>query len=107
MNIQAILEEKLSTLKPTFLEIINESGNHNVPTGSQSHFKVVVVSPDFANLLPLQRHRCVYELCADELDGPIHALSLHLYSIDEWAAQGQSAVKSPPCRGGSKFERED
>ena len=29
-------------------EVINESSGHNVPAGSESHFKVVVVSEAFA-----------------------------------------------------------
>ena len=106
MNVQQILEDKLAVLNPTHLEVINESNNHNVPPDSQSHFKLVIVSPDFENVNLVQRHRKVYDLLTDELAGPIHALSLHLYSVAEWATRGGSSVQSPPCRGGSKFESE-
>ena len=30
-----------------FRQVINESYMHNVPKGSETHFKVVVVSPEF------------------------------------------------------------
>ena len=42
------IERKLTEgLDAVHLEVINESGQHNVPAGSESHFKVVVVSGDF------------------------------------------------------------
>ncbi|MEC9252302.1 MAG: BolA family transcriptional regulator, partial [Pseudomonadota bacterium] len=37
MNVQQQIESKLSSLEPLHLEVINESDNHNVPDGSQSH----------------------------------------------------------------------
>lgn len=37
-------------LAPTHLEIINESFMHNVPPGSETHFKVLVVSEAFDGL---------------------------------------------------------
>ena len=39
-------------MNPTHLEIINESYMHNVPKGSETHFKVVVIS-DVFDKLPL------------------------------------------------------
>ena len=39
------IENKLNDdLNPWFLEVINESPNHNVPDGAESHFKIVIVS---------------------------------------------------------------
>ncbi len=102
MNVSHLLESKLATLKPVHLEVINESGNHNVPPGSESHFKVVMVSEQFDGLRPLQRHRMVHELVQAELDGPVHALSLHLYTIKDWKEKKGNTHPSPPCRGGSK-----
>lgn len=44
MDVQTRIEDKLGTnLDLKHLEVINESGNHNVPPGSESHFKVVLV----------------------------------------------------------------
>ena len=45
MSVHVIIEKKLrDNLSPSFLEVINESNMHNVPSGSESHFKVIVVS---------------------------------------------------------------
>ena len=39
------IENKLKTdFKPWHLEVINESPNHNVPEGAESHFKIIIVS---------------------------------------------------------------
>ncbi|MGI9323235.1 MAG: BolA family protein [Pseudomonadales bacterium] len=38
---------------------MNESGNHNVPPGSESHFKLVLVSSEFDGKPLVQRHRLV------------------------------------------------
>jgi len=35
--------------------------------------------------------------------GQFHALALHTYTPEEWAAQG-SAPESPTCLGGSKHD---
>lgn len=47
MTIKDTIESKLQILQPEILEVINESNNHNVPPGSESHFKVIVVSNAF------------------------------------------------------------
>ena len=45
---QRIREKLIGALAPVHLEVVNESGQHNVPAGSETHFKVVVVSSAFA-----------------------------------------------------------
>ncbi len=102
MTVQVTIEDKLSTLDPDHLEVVNESSNHNVPSGSESHFKVVLVSQKFEGLRPIQRHRIVNELLAEELQGSVHALALHLYTEADWRKRYGKAPMSPPCRGGSK-----
>ena len=47
MKIKNLIETKLQSLQPQFLEVINESHMHNVATGSESHFKVTIVSDQF------------------------------------------------------------
>ena len=103
MRMQAVLEQKLAAgISAQHLEIINESDNHNVPPGSESHFKVVLVSEDFTGESLIQRHRKVNKLLADELAGQIHALALHTYTPPEWQEKHGNAPMSPPCLGGSK-----
>ena len=58
-----------AAFSPTHLEVLNESDAHNVPRGSETHFKVIVVSEGFAGVGPLDRHRLVNGALADELSG--------------------------------------
>lgn len=103
MMIQEVIETKLSDFfKPLHLQVLNESYMHNVPDGSESHFKVVIVSEKFAGQRLIGRHRQVNQVLADELANHIHALSIHVYTLEEWNKQNQIAPDSPMCLGGSK-----
>lgn len=86
---------------PVHLDVTNESHMHSVPPGSESHFKVVLVSAGFAGKRQVQRHQAIYALLADELQAGVHALALHTYSPDEWLATHE-VPESPKCLGGSK-----
>ena len=100
-----IISEKLGArFDPQHLLVENESGNHNVPPGSETHFKVVLVSAAFEGERLLARHRAVNEALADELAGGVHALALHTYTAGEWQARFGDAPMSPPCLGGKAGE---
>jgi BolA family transcriptional regulator, general stress-responsive regulator len=107
MNVQSEIERKLSdALEPLHMEVINESHMHSVPPGSESHFKVIVVSDRFNGKALIQRHRAINELLASEIAGPVHALSLHTLTPDEWFDdKGGRVEASPPCLGGSKADQ--
>lgn len=98
--IENLVREKLS---PDYLEIVNESYMHSAPAGSESHFKLVLVSAQFAGLRSVARHQKVYAALGDVMQ-QIHALALHTYTSEEWQAQG-AAPASPQCMGGSKHDR--
>ncbi|UBH27284.1 BolA family protein [Aeromonas enteropelogenes] len=99
MTMQEHIEAKLTAaLTPSLLEVINESHMHRVEPGSESHFKVVIVSPQFEGLRLLARHRLINEVLAPELAGPVHALALHTYTESEWQQKGQ-APRTPSCVG--------
>tara|TARA_B100000925_G_scaffold98745_1_gene72195 strand:- start:133 stop:447 length:315 start_codon:yes stop_codon:yes gene_type:complete len=103
VSIEAQITEKISTaIKPIHLEVINESHMHNVPKDSESHFKLLVVAEDFQSQNRVQRHRTINGLLAEELNGPVHALSMHLFSPQEWQQAQDKEWASPQCRGGSK-----
>ncbi|VAW75885.1 Cell division protein BolA [hydrothermal vent metagenome] len=87
---------------PTHLEVINESDNHNVPAGSESHFKVIIVCDAFNDHTLIQRHRMINDTLADELKNQIHALALHTYTQADWAKKQKTAPVSPECLGGGK-----
>lgn len=106
MVIQTRIEEKLrASLSPSVLDVINESANHSVPKGSETHFKVVVVSAAFEGKMPLARHRLVFGILDDEMTKKpgVHALSIIAKTPDEWA-RDEAVRASPECRGGSKAD---
>lgn len=85
MMIREQIEEKLrAAFQPVFLEVVDESYRHNVPAGSESHFKVVLVSDRFTGERFLNRHRMIYSTLTVELSTTVHALALHTYTIKEW-----------------------
>lgn len=102
MNIKHLIETKLQSLCPVFLEVTNESGKHNVSTGSESHFKVIVVSDQFDGKRLVARHHLVNRLLVEELAHSIHALALHTLTAEEWSERCGKSSESPPCLGGSK-----
>jgi len=77
---------------------------HSVPANSETHFRVVLVSEQFAGKRQVGRHQQVYGALSAQLAGPVHALALHTYTPEEWAERQQSAPDSPECLGGSKAE---
>ena len=86
----------------SYIDVINESNNHNVPPGSESHFKLVIVASDFDGKPLIARHRMINTLLAAELQNKIHALALHTYTPTEWQQSNANAPASPPCHGGGK-----
>lgn len=103
MRMQSIIEEKLAgAIDCQHLEVINESDNHNVPPGSESHFKVILVSGQFDEMTLLSRHRRINDILSEELAGQVHALAIHAYTASEWQQRHGDAPLSPPCLGGEK-----
>jgi len=99
--LQTELDTRLQVLAPSVLQLVNESSGHGgYYPGRESHFKLTIVSTQFAGLRLVQRHQKVYAAAGDLLSpGKIHALAIHAYAPDEW--QGQS-VDSPECAHGLK-----
>lgn len=98
--LQEVIETKLhNAFQPQYLKVLNESYMHNVPAGSESHFKVIVVSSSFEGLRLIARHRQVNQALIDELSNNIHALAIHTYTPQEWRDQQDGAPESPMCMG--------
>lgn len=97
----SIIAKLTETFEPSHLEVHNESHQHNVPPGSESHFKVVLVCEAFNGKRQVQRHQSIYAALSEELAGPVHALALHTYSPDEWG-ETQAVPGSPACLGGGR-----
>jgi BolA family transcriptional regulator, general stress-responsive regulator len=75
------------SLEPTRLDVINEShmhaGHRSSPGTGDSHFRVLVVSPKFAGLSRVARHRLVNETLAGLVGGKVHALALNAFAPGE------------------------
>ena len=102
MSMQATIEQKLAReFDAEVLRVENESHMHNVAPGSESHFKVTIVSDSFADQMLIKRHRMVNKALEDELQ-QIHALALHTLTPEEWRERQGQVAASPKCRGGGK-----
>jgi len=102
MSMQNTIEQKLAGEFDTdYLQVENESHMHNVAPGSESHFKVTIVSNLFKDQMLIKRHRMVNKTLQQELQ-QIHALALHTLTPDEWEARQGAVADSPNCRGGGK-----
>ena len=97
MSVEKKIEHTLSdNFKLSYLEVINESHMHSGPN-TESHFKVILVSDEFDGIQLVQRHRKINELLKYELENGVHALSLHLFTMNEWEAKNEYVKDSPPC----------
>jgi BolA protein len=90
-----IINTLSSSMNLSSLKIINESFMHNVPAGSESHFKIVVVTNDFNNLSIIKRHQLIYKTL-DNLMNKIHALSIHAFNEEEFKLN-PVILDSPEC----------
>jgi BolA protein len=105
VSVQRDIEQKLSSaLAPSHLVVENESHMHSVPAGSETHFKVLVVSAAFDGMNRVARQRKVNETLRDELAGGVHALTMRTLTPAEWESGGAVGFESPKCHGGSKAD---
>jgi BolA protein len=76
----AIRAKLEAAFEPTRLVISDDSENHRGHAGhregGESHFTVVIEAPAFSGQGRVARQRMVYAALADELAGPVHALSV-------------------------------
>ena len=102
MRVEDTIVAKLEAgFAPKELQVENESSKHNVPKGSETHFKVLVVSEAFEGVRSVARHQMVFRMLKDELAGGVHALSITAQTPTERSANPES-LASPLCMGGSK-----
>ncbi|WGE32351.1 BolA/IbaG family iron-sulfur metabolism protein [Actinobacillus genomosp. 2] len=100
MSVENTIREKLTAqFQPHVLNIENESHMHSSGRGSESHFKVTLVTSHFENMRTVARHRAIYSCLAYELEHGVHALALHTYTLSEWDEINGVVPKSPNCTG--------
>jgi BolA protein len=83
----AIQHKLTSAFAPTRLEIEDDSARHHGHAGArpegESHFNVTIESAAFAGAAKVARQRMVYRALAEELAGPLHALSVRALAPGE------------------------
>ena len=92
MRVADSIRQKLTAaFAPQSLDVVDESHRHAGHAGAtrddgsqgETHFHVRLVTAAFDGVSRVERQRRVYAVLADELKGPVHALSLALLSPPE------------------------
>lgn len=77
--------------RPVHIELIDESSRHAGHAGArpegETHFRLVIVAEAFRGVGRLARQRIVHDCLAEDLRGPVHALSLALHAPGEVAVE--------------------
>ena len=84
--IESLLRERLSGLKPSRLEVIDDSAKHAGHEGARSgggHYRLLIVSDEFSGKSTVTRHRLIYSALDDLMRSKIHALSIQSLAPDE------------------------
>jgi BolA protein len=94
MTVAETMRDKLTAaFAPTLLDVADESARHAGHGGAtrsdgsvgETHFHVRLVSAAFEGVSRVERQRRVHAALAEELRGPVHALSLALLTPSEAA----------------------
>ncbi|KYH12745.1 MULTISPECIES: BolA family protein [Neorickettsia] len=78
-----------NVLDVVYCEVKNISESHrgHVDHSQDSHFEIVVVSPSFRGLSKISRHRMIFKILEEHFKLGLHALSMKLWTEDEYKNQ--------------------
>ncbi len=85
---ETTLRQRLASLDPLRLELIDDSAKHAGHAGARSgggHYRLLIVSESFCGKSTLARHRLVYDALGELMRSKIHALSIQSLAPDEAA----------------------
>ncbi|MBA2078354.1 BolA family protein [Rhodanobacter sp. PCA2] len=75
--VEQIRARLAAAFSPSELDVTDEGHLHRGHAGEgKGHFHVHIVSPAFAGVLPIRRHRMIYAELDDLMNRGIHALSI-------------------------------
>lgn len=84
---ETIHDKLTAAFSPTRLEIQDDSDRHaghaGATPGGESHFNILIEAKAFEGAPKVTRQRMVYKALAEELNGPIHALSVRALAPGE------------------------
>ena len=85
MSLDTDMRSRLAALKPSLVEIEDESGLHVGHAGAKEggHYRLTVVSARFSGQSRVARHRMVYQALGTLMQSGIHALALQTLAPDE------------------------
>ncbi len=87
-KLEQVIKTNLRSLNYIKLELINESYKHRGHTGwnesGETHFNLLIVTDSVIGQNKVQRHKLIYQLLAEQLKNQIHALSIQVYTQDEF-----------------------
>lgn len=86
MSVAELIQQKLSKLNPDSLEIVDESARHAGHEGARGgggHYRLTIVSRQFAGKPAQARHRMVYEALGAMMHKEIHALTISAHAPEE------------------------
>ncbi|MGB4467746.1 MAG: BolA family protein [Azovibrio sp.] len=82
----AQLRERLASLNPLQLELVDESHLHAGHAGARDgggHYRITLVAEIFRGRNTLSRHRLVYDAVGNLMQGPVHALAIRALTPEE------------------------
>jgi len=86
-EVARVMAARLAGLDPLHLAIVDDSAKHAGHAGERpggaTHWSVAIVSPRFAGLGTVARHRMVYAALGELMQDPIHALAISARAPDE------------------------
>ena len=80
------MRERLSALAPQIIQIDDDSALHAGHAGARTgggHYRLKIVSPQFADKVTMARHRLVYDALGSLMQHEIHALSITAKTPEE------------------------
>lgn len=83
----AMRRKLTDAFSPVRLELVDDSHRHaghaGAREGGESHFNLVIVAAIFEGLSRVERQRRINHALAEELKGPVHALSIRALAPGE------------------------
>ena len=87
MSVAAKIRERLASLEPLDLDLVDESAQHVGHAGHRpgggTHWRLSITSPRFSGQPIVARHRMVYQALGELMQDPIHALAISARSPEE------------------------